>query len=187
MQNYSLGIGRFVKLIIAFVVAMPVFAAHKPVPPSAEESFKASVLEVHNAERVRLGSVPLQWDEALATDAANWASSLASKEEFEHAFAELAQKKQGENLALGRTGFFSIEQLVELWLDERSMTKTGIFPDVTTTGNWSDVGHYTQMIWPTTKKIGCAVRQGKSDDYLVCRYWPAGNRIGDKLQVNVPN
>ncbi len=45
---------------------------------------------------MRLGSQPLEWDEVLAQDAENWASSLSSKGEFEHAFSELAQKKQGE-------------------------------------------------------------------------------------------
>ena len=213
MTKHSLGIGQFVKLIMAIAIVVPAYAATKRAPVKAQISaktkapakkhvpvkkqapvkmqasvetsaaFKTSILKLHNEERVRLGSQPLEWDEVLAKDAKNWASSLSSKGEFEHAFSELAQKKQGENLALGRTGFFTTEQLVTLWLDERSMTKTGIFPDVTTSESWSDVGHYTQMMWPSTTKVGCAVKRGKSDDYLVCRYWPAGNRIGEKLHV----
>ena len=45
-------------------------------------------------------------------------------------------------------------------------------------GNWEDVGHYTQMIWPGSVRVGCAIRSSASNDYLVCRYSPAGNVMG---------
>ena len=54
----------------------------------------------------------------------------------------------------------------------------GIFPATSRTGNWIDVGHYTQMIWPTSQRIGCALASTRSTDYLVCRYSPAGNIDG---------
>jgi trans-aconitate methyltransferase len=33
------------------------------------------------------------------------------------------------------------------------------------------IGHFTQMVWKDTCKIGC----GWSGNYMVCRYSPAGN------------
>jgi hypothetical protein len=39
---------------------------------------------------------------------------------------------------------------------EKRYFRPGIFPDVSTTGNWYDVSHYTTMIWPTTERVGCA-------------------------------
>jgi hypothetical protein len=43
------------------------------------------------------------------------------------------------------------------------------------------VGHYTQLIWPTTREVGCAVAKGQGNDVLVCRYAPAGNVLGEKI------
>jgi hypothetical protein len=34
------------------------------------------------------------------------------------------------------------------------------------------------MIWPDSDRVGCAVRSSSRNDYLVCRYSPAGNVVG---------
>jgi hypothetical protein len=57
------------------------------------------------------------------------------------------------------------------------MFRAGRFPDVSATGNWADVGHYTQIIWPTTQRVGCSISRSVKDEVLVCRYWPAGNVV----------
>ncbi|MDB5672173.1 MAG: Fis family transcriptional regulator, partial [Alphaproteobacteria bacterium] len=52
-------------------------------------------------------------------------------------------------------------------------------PDqVSSSGHWSDVAHYTQMIWRDTDRIGCALYSTRQWDYLVCRYAPPGNVVG---------
>ena len=43
---------------------------------------------------------------------------------------------------------------------------------------WQDVGHYSQMIWRGTRRVGCALGDGANYEYLVCRYFPAGNAFG---------
>ena len=58
---------------------------------------------------------------------------------------------------------------------------TGIFPAVSTSGNWTDVGHYTQMIWKGTSRLGCAVHKGRHWDFLICRYSPPGNVVGQRI------
>ena len=45
-------------------------------------------------------------------------------------------------------------------------------------GDWSQVAHYTQIVWPSTERVGCATASNRSNDYLVCRYLPAGNVVG---------
>jgi hypothetical protein len=43
---------------------------------------------------------------------------------------------------------------------------------------WHAVGHYTQMIWRTTARIGCGLAEGTNSQVLVCRYAPPGNICG---------
>ena len=142
-----------------------------------------NMLAHHNAERATLRLDPLIWDQALAKDAARWATKLAADNRFEHATDELRRTKQGENLWMGTAKAYTHAEMLSFWLDERKMAKSGVFPQVSQTGNWTDVGHYTQMVWPATRKIGCAVATNLDDEFLVCRYFPAGNRIGDMLNV----
>jgi pathogenesis-related protein 1 len=65
------------------------------------------------------------------------------------------------------------ESLLQGWVDEKP----------------SMGGHYTQMVWKNTKEVGCATAtvSGKSSSglsgvvvYLVCRYSPPGNIVGQK-------
>jgi Cysteine-rich secretory protein family len=151
--------------------------------PVMRDDLARNMLTHHNAERATLRLDPLIWDQVLAKDAARWALTLAANKRFEHATAELQRTKQGENLWMGTAKAYSYAEMLSFWLDERKMAKSGVFPQVSRTGNWADVGHYTQMIWPATRKIGCAVASTLDDDFLVCRYFPAGNRIGDTLNV----
>ena len=64
------------------------------------------------------------------------------------------------------------------WDSEKRFFTPGIFPNKSRTGSWEDVGHYTQMIWPTTQRVGCALASTQRIDYLVCRYSGAGNIDG---------
>ena len=53
-------------------------------------------------------------------------------------------------------------------------------PNFSRTGDYRDVGHYSQIIWSRTTRFGCAMVAGAKDEYLVCRYTPAGNVVGEK-------
>ena len=61
-----------------------------------------------------------------------------------------------------------------MWSAERRNFVPGVFPNVSRTGNWFHVSHYSQIIWPTTARVGCGLSGGRFD-VLVCRYSPAGN------------
>jgi hypothetical protein len=82
---------------------------------------------------------------------------------------------------MGTRGAYSIEEMAGSWAGEKSLFRPGTFPDVSRSGKWSDVGHYTQMIWRSTAKVGCAIRSGGSWDVLVCRYAPPGNVVGQRV------
>jgi uncharacterized protein YkwD len=136
-------------------------------------------LDTHNAERARMGVAPLRWDTELERDARSWATSLANTRSFEHAPQRGDETDQGENLWMGTKNGYRSEEMVGAWIAEKRDYRSGIFPSVSKTGNWKDVGHYVQLIWHNTNRVGCAAAEGGGDEYLVCRYFPAGNWEGE--------
>ncbi len=77
-------------------------------------------------------------------------------------------------------GTMAPEQLARMWIDEKRLLEPGLFPAVSRTGQWEDVAHYTQMVWPTTTRVGCAIFAADWD-YLICRYSPPGNIDGKPI------
>ena len=142
--------------------------------------FPARILAAHNAERARIGMPPLAWDGALGVAAATYAQQMAFTGTFQHSNRQ-ARQGVGENLWMGTHGAFSVEAMVGGWASEKRYFIPGVFPGNSRTGNWEDVGHYTQMIWPTTTRVGCAIASTPRVDYLVCRYATAGNMDGRRL------
>ena len=137
----------------------------------------AEALRAHNAERARLNLPPLAWNCRLEQEAGQWAEALSQRGTLQHASADV-RKGSGENLWMGTAGHWSVEAMVNRFLEEREHYQHGRFPEVSRTGNWIDVGHYSQIVWRDTREIGCAVVQGAGKEVLVCRYFPAGNIMG---------
>lgn len=144
----------------------------------ANDGFSERLLEAHNAERERRGVPRLEWSPQLAAQAQAWAATLARSNRFEHASD---RSDAGENLWMGTAGYFTPEDMIDGFVEEGRMFRPGRFPDVSKTGNWADIGHYTQLIWRETREVGCAVASGGDSDILVCRYFPAGNMVGENV------
>jgi Cysteine-rich secretory protein family len=134
------------------------------------------LLAAQNRERAAVGHAPLVWDAALAASAATYGPTLARLRHLVHS-PRASRPGQRENLAMAYHGTLSPEQLVGMWSAEKRYLRPGIFPAVSSSGNWVDVAHYTQMVWPTTTHVGCALYQADWD-YLICRYSPPGNIDG---------
>lgn len=143
-------------------------------------SFDARILAAHNRERAAVGVPALAWDAQLAADAKSWADALAETGAFAHSPADPTDPEvQGENLWAGTRGAWAPEEMVGLWISEKRDFRQGVFPAVSKSGDLEKVGHYTQLIWRNTKKVGCAVARGAREDVLVCRYSEGGNVIGE--------
>lgn len=162
-------------LAVSLSVAAPVEGA--AASNSFATQFPARMLAAHNAVRARAGQPPLAWDPALGQAAAAYAQQMAFTGVFAHSNRQ-ARRGTGENLWMGTRGAFSLETMVSNWASEGRVFQRGVFPAVSRTGNWEDVGHYTQIVWPTTTRVGCAIASTSRTDYLVCRYSPAGNIDG---------
>ena len=138
------------------------------------------MLAAHNRERTAAGVEPLQWDERLADSAADWADYLAATGRFEHSPDDPGAKPEGENLWAGTPARFQPEAMVGLWVAEKRHFKPGVFPDNSRSGRVEEVSHYTQLMWRRSGMVGCALRRGRGEDVLVCRYSAAGNVIGER-------
>ncbi|QIQ86104.1 CAP domain-containing protein [Erythrobacter sp.] len=143
---------------------------------TAEETWLAA----HNAERAAFGTPPLRWNAALAAEARGWAERLARENVLRHSPRE-TRNGTGENLWMGSAGYYSPARMIAAFTEEKRYFRPGTFPHVSRTGNWADVGHYTQIVWADTREVGCASARGVHFDVLVCRYWPAGNVIGQRI------
>jgi len=130
------------------------------------------VLAAHNKYRRAVGVPELQPSNALVDSALQWAKHLAATHRVEHS-------GPGENIWWGTKGAYSITQRIDAWgAEKRFFIPHRKFPDVSTTGKWQDVGHYTQIIWRNTGVVGCATASDDRFDYFVCQYRPAGNVLG---------
>lgn len=129
-------------------------------------------LVVHNEARAAVGVPPLVWSDELARDAQAYADHLAATEAFEHAETEF-----GENLywSSGRPEG-AAEQASVSWLSE-----VKDYHHVTRWHrNFSEVGHYTQMVWHATREVGMGVAISESGEtYVVARYFPPGNYLNE--------
>ncbi|MFB0611433.1 CAP domain-containing protein [Aurantiacibacter poecillastricola] len=162
-------------MFVIGIGALPLSAQSGRVNP-----FAMDLLEAHNKAREEVGVPRLSWSNRLAREAHEWAQHLASQGRMIHADRE-QRGGAGENLWTGHAGYYSAETMIGGFVAERRHFRHGTFPQVSITGNWRDVGHYTQVVWGGTREVGCAVARGETNDFLVCRYWPAGNIYNQRV------
>lgn len=130
------------------------------------------ILDRQNYWRSQLGIAPLVWSDEVASYAKEWADQLAANGcEFKHR----TNGKYGENLYMAMGGNPTGTEVADSWASERKDFNYDTWSD-----NWMEVGHYTQMIWENTTKVGCAmVRCSNGNIIWVCNYDPAGNMTGE--------
>jgi pathogenesis-related protein 1 len=135
-------------------------------------------LAAHNKARAEVDSAPLQWSIELARYAQKWADHLASTSRRMEHRPPSGEWKQvyGENLFMGTAGHYGITDAVAIWHQEKSAYR-GKAIDVSTIGAY---GHYTQVVWKNTKKVGCAKVEAGGNVIMVCNYDPPGNMVGQK-------
>lgn len=128
----------------------------------------AQWVDAHNRLRARHCAAPLAWSAKLADVAQRWANTLRDRGcMFGHSGGSF-----GENLAAGTIGTLDPAAVVQMWYDEIAHYR---FPD----GGFSmKTGHFTQVVWRGSRRVGCGHSQCKGMDILVCEYDPAGNWEG---------
>jgi hypothetical protein len=166
------------RILSAAFCAATVAMVHAAAAAPFTGTQKAELLAAQNKYRAELGEAPLVWSDKLAESAQSWAQHLASDV---HAMQHSGAIDTGENLATWPAGHASLTRLVKLWGDEKKYFIDASFPDVSSTGDWKTVAHYSQLVWRRTTEVGCGLATGGGQDYLVCQYNPMGNFRGEKV------
>lgn len=132
-----------------------------------------AILSYHNKVRADVGVGPLRWDDGLAAYAQQWADHLASTTcKMKHR----QPNDYGENLYQGTAGYFTAVDAAKAWETEKKLFRGGVM----TESNYMAIGHYTQMVWRDTKKVGCGEAMCGGTLLVACNYDPPGNWMGKK-------
>lgn len=127
--------------------------------------------EAHNVVRREVGVPELAWDPALVGPAADWLAHLVAERDcaLEHDLSS----PLGENLGWN-SGFENNPcHVVDSWaLEEQDWDPA----TATCTGT---CGHWTQLVWSTTARLGCAIESCLDGaEIWMCTYDPPGNVPG---------
>lgn len=140
------------------------------VVASAQPTMETDMLAAHNAVRARLKLHPLIWSGKLAGHAQEWADHLLAEDQFAHR----SKPRYGENLFSIAGIPASPARVVDAWASESQDY------DYHSNKCRKLCGHYTQLVWRETTKVGCAVARSPRREVWVCNYDPPGNYVGER-------
>jgi len=166
--------------------------ASKPSSPAASpqgsdppDAFARDMLDAHNQARATARPTPspplprLQWSAEATKTAEAWAARCT----FEH---NPDRGPFGENLAAATPDAWTTAEVVKDWASEAAHYD----PARNTCAAGKVCGHYTQLVWRNTTRVGCARRTctknspfGKGFptwEFWVCNYAPPGNVVGQR-------
>ena len=134
------------------------------------------ITAAHNHYRRKTGVPPLQWSDKIAAYSQKWANYLRNKNgcRMKHRAGRFKIKNYGENLAFASNRQMNSYYAVKLWYDEIK------YYNYKKNSCSKVCGHYTQLVWKTSKLVGCAIAYCKNSEVWVCNYDPPGNYVGKR-------
>jgi pathogenesis-related protein 1 len=138
----------------------------------------------HNEYRAEVGTPPLAWDDTIAASAQAYADELLPTVQTQGLVHD-PNTPYGENLYYASSwgdGATAPDPLgaLDSWYAEKALYDADPQPVTNPVQEW---GHYSQMVWNDTQRIGCGAASGFQNDQwdtvVVCRYDPRGNITGE--------
>lgn len=157
-------------------------AEAQSIPDYTGSNFKASDAKIflnhHNTVRAQVGVGKLNWSSNLSNYAQSWADQLAAKNcKMKHSECRDENGRVlGENIFWGSSSsVYGTLDASKSWYEEKADYNGERVGE--TRGKM--VGHYTQMVWSSTREVGAGVAYCPSGAIIVvASYYPAGNMIG---------
>ena len=112
------------------------------------------------------------WDDTVAAHAQNYAKQRRGDCALQHSGGPY-----GENMSKGPGVEYTPADAVNSWVSEKQYYDYNL----NTCVQGEKCGHYTQVVWKNSQKLGCACV--KCDDgaiFITCNYDPPGNVVGQK-------
>lgn len=134
-------------------------------------------LDLINSYRAKHHAGALEYDQDVEQYAIGRARTLGDKDQMAH--LPQGQNPYGENLyemwTTDENPSDLCQQAVDSWYNEVKMY------DFNNQGFSGDTGHFTQLVWKGSSKLGCASSQASETGnwYVVCNFEKAGNMMGD--------
>ncbi len=148
---------------------------------------RAAIVAAHNKWRAEVGVGKLSYSTELEASAQAWADSLKQTNHCQMRHSK-PDGRYGENLYWASAVIWSdgrreqqkvtAAKAVDAWGGEKQDYD---YAD-NSCASGKMCGHYTQMVWKTSEKVGCAyaVCDDSKEQVWVCQYQPAGNWVGHK-------
>jgi hypothetical protein len=154
-------------------------------PPPATDNllqFIREALQSHNELRRLHYTDPLEYDSELSKNAQKYAEFLVSIGSLQSSDCLINGKEVGESLAYTGGHALTGTDMTNMWYEENrdydfktSTTKPG-----------KVAGHFTQLVWKDTKRVGFGLAQKNNAYYAVAYYHPPGNVEGKYKQNVLP-
>lgn len=164
---------------------------------ASDGSFRRQIVDAHNRYRRQAfngqyatNMLEVSWDDELAENALSWAHQLCVIDDVfgpghDSCRVTPSYSSVGQNMAWGAGGSWAsttarlADNAVDMWYSENELAfEADLFPF----SGRAAIGHYTQLMWATSHKIGCAYvvkthsLYGKQA-WIVCNYAKAGNYL----------
>ena len=156
--------------------------ANKEIYIDDDYDKKMKALSLHNRYRKMHKIKDLKLSEKLCEKAKKKISKLIEKndDEFIDDEDEDEDEECGENLYISYQGKIDVEKIYQDWYDEKNKY------DFSKNKYQKGTGHFTQMIWKGTEKVGFGWEESSKNNkfYFLAYYYPAGNEVG-KFKENV--
>ncbi|KAI3873853.1 hypothetical protein MKX03_010823 [Papaver bracteatum] len=182
--RYQLGL-LLTNLIVSVVLNYAHATGHHPGRQqrlhgtAADAVDRHQFISEHNAVRAKFSEQPLTWNSTLVRYARRFASQRVGDCDMIHSNGPF-----GENIFWGgKYEDFSAAYAVQSWASETSVYD----PSKNSCQMNAMCGHYTQIVWMTTKRMGCArVKCNNGGVFAICVYDPPGNFEGENPFSGVP-
>lgn len=161
------------RLVIILLVTLSLLCLVSRGEPDRGGALISEFLVPQNKARAKVGVPPLVWDEKVASYARAYANERRGDCALQHSTGPY-----GENLFWGGGSEWQPKHAVTGWVDEEIP-----FFNLRTRScdQFQKCGHYTQVVWKNTQRVGCARAVcNNGDTFMTCNYDPPGNYKGEK-------